>query len=186
MNQNRTFALVTGFITLAVLSRILPHPYNFTPLGAIALFGAAYFKKAHWAILIPLVAMWLSDLIINNLIFSRFFDGFTLFHSGVFWIYGSLVLIALMGRKTLQTVTPLRVAGSAVGASVIFFLLSNFGVWISGMMYPLTVEGLVACYTAALPFVHYTLAGDLLYSTALFGGFEYLQARQGDRLFQEA
>ncbi|MGM0506394.1 MAG: DUF6580 family putative transport protein [Bacteroidota bacterium] len=185
MTNKRTFALVTGFITLAVLSRILPHPYNFTPLGAIALFGAAYFNKWHWAIAIPLVAMWLSDLVINNLLFARFFDGFTLFHSGVFWIYGSLVLIALMGRKTLNSVTPLRVAGSAFGASIIFFLFSNFGVWASGTMYPLSLEGLIACYTAAVPFFHYTLAGDLLYSTALFGGFEYIQSRQSERLFQE-
>jgi|LFIK01.1.fsa_nt_gi hypothetical protein len=175
--KRRGFFIVTGFILLAVLSRILPHPYNFTPLGAIALFGAAYFTNKTWAILIPLGAMWLSDLFLNNVLFSSFYEGFTLFHSNMIWVYGSLVLIALLGMKVLKKVTLPRVLGSAVGASVLFFLVSNLGVWLTTPMYPLTPEGLIACYTAAIPFFHHTLAGDLIYCGVLFGGFEYLRYR---------
>lgn len=175
--NNKRFWILTGFILLAVLSRILPHPYNFTPLGAIALFGAAYFSDRRWAILVPLGAMWMSDLILNNLLYSHFYAGFTLFNSGMIWVYGSLVLIALMGMKTLRKITMPRILGSAAGASVIFFLLSNLGVWFSATMYPMTLEGLLACYTAAIPFFHNTLAGDLIYSATLFGAFEVVRHR---------
>ncbi len=173
--KNKRFLIITGFIVLAVLSRILPHPYNFTPLGAIALFGAAYFTDKKWAILIPLIAMWISDLILNNFIYTAFFEGFTLFNSGMIWIYGSLILIALLGMKFLQKITLPRVLGSAVGASVIFFIVSNFGVWLTSPMYPLNLGGLAACYTAAIPFFHNTLAGDIVYCATLFGAFEYLK-----------
>ncbi|MEX0994390.1 MAG: DUF6580 family putative transport protein [Balneolaceae bacterium] len=176
MNKQRFF-IITGFIVLAALSRILPHPYNFTPLGAIALFGAAYFKDKKWAILIPLFAMWISDLLLNNFIYSSFYEGFTLISSNMLWVYGSLILIAFLGMKFLKKVTIPRVLGSALSASVIFFVISNFGVWIASPMYPLTLEGLMACYTAAIPFFHNTLAGDLVYCTTLFGAFEYAKNR---------
>jgi hypothetical protein len=175
--KNKRFAIITGFIVLAVLSRVLPHPYNFTPLGAIALFGAAYFTDKKWAILIPLIAMWISDILINNFIFSAFFDGFTLFHSAMIWTYGSIALIALMGMKFLKKVTIPRVLGSAIGASVIFFVISNFGAWLASPMYPLNISGLAAAYTAAIPFFHNTLAGDIIYCTTLFGAFEYLKMK---------
>ncbi len=173
--NNKRFYIITGFILLAVLSRILPHPYNFTPLGAIALFGAAYFTDKKWAILIPLAAMWISDLIINNFILTAYFEGFTLFNWGMVWIYGSIMLIALLGMKFLKKITIPRVLGSAVGASVIFFIVSNFGVWLTSPMYPLNLSGLAACYTAAIPFFHNTLAGDIVYCSVLFGAFEYLK-----------
>ncbi|MEX2574523.1 MAG: DUF6580 family putative transport protein [Balneolaceae bacterium] len=175
--KNKRFYIITGFIVLAVLSRILPHPYNFTPLGAIALFGAAYFTDNKWALLVPLVAMWISDLILNNFIFSTFFEGITLFNQGMIWIYGSLVLISLTGMKFLNKITIPRVLGSAVGASVIFFTISNLGVWLTSPMYPLSLQGLMSCYTAAIPFFHNTLAGDLVYCATLFGAFEYLAYR---------
>ncbi|MGF1669788.1 MAG: DUF6580 family putative transport protein [Balneolaceae bacterium] len=172
MNKKH-FALVTGFIGLAVLSRILPHPYNFTPLGAIALFGAAYFTDKKWAIIIPLVAMWISDLFLNNLVYTSIYGGFTLFNWGMLWIYGSLILIALLGMKVLKKVTVPRIIGGALSASVIFFIVSNFGVWLTSPMYPLNFGGLIASYTAAIPFFHNTLAGDLVYCSVLFGAYEY-------------
>ena len=178
--KNKRFLIITGFITLAVLSRVLPHPYNFTPLGAIALFGAAYFKDKKWAILIPLVAMWISDLLLNNLVYSAFYEGFTLFNSGMIWVYGSLIVIALAGMKLFDKVTLPRVVGGAVGASVIFFLVSNFGAWLASPIYTPDLQGLMASYTAALPFFHNTLGGDLVYCATLFGAFEYLKYRMPD------
>lgn len=175
--KRTTFYIISGFIIFAVLSRLLPHAYNFTPLGAIALFGMAYFKEKKWALIIPLIALWVSDLFLNNTRYAEFYEGFAWFSGGALFIYGAFVMIAILGYYLLKKVTFGRVLGGAVGASVIFFIVSNFGVWISSPMYPLTLEGFIACYVAAIPFFHYTLAGDLIYSGVLFGSFEYLMNR---------
>ena len=175
MNK-KSILIVTGFIVFAALTRLLPHAYNFTPIGAIALFGAAYFTKKKWALIIPLVAIWMSDLLLNNLIYSEFYEGFTLFTSGFLYIYGSIAMIVILGYYLLKKITFGRVLGGALGASVIFFIVSNFGVWISGSMYPMTFEGLIACYTAAIPFFHYTIAGNVVYSAVLFGAYEWMKA----------
>lgn len=175
MNK-KTILIVTGIIIFAALTRLLPHAYNFTPIGAIALFGAAYFTKKKWALIIPLAAIWMSDLLLNNIVYSEFYTGFTFFTSGFLYIYGSIALIVVLGYYLLKKITFGRVLGGALGASVIFFIVSNFGVWISGSMYPLTFEGLIACYTAAIPFFHYTIAGNVVYSALLFGAYEWMKA----------
>jgi hypothetical protein len=175
--KKQTFYIITGFIVFAALARLLPHAYNFTPLGAIALFGMAYFKDKKWALIIPIAALWASDLILNNVMYAAFYDGFAWFTGGFIYIYGAFAMIAVLGYYLFKKVTLPRVIGGAFGASVIFFIVSNFGVWLSSPMYPLTLEGLIACYTAAIPFFHNTLAGDLIYCGVLFGGFEYLKSR---------
>jgi len=173
------FGILAGMILLAALSRLLPHPHNFTPVGGMALFGAAYFTRKYLAFLIPIAAMWLSDLVLNNLVYAKmypeFYSGFT--WMGNLWVYASFILIALLGFGLLQKVKPLRLLGASLGASTLFFIVTNFGVWIGGLTYPKTWEGLVACYTAAIPFFWNTLAGDLFYVGVLFGAFAFLQNR---------
>lgn len=176
MNK-KTFYIIAGFILFAALARLLPHAYNFTPLGAIALFGAAYFKNKKWALIIPIAALWMSDLILNNVMYSSYYDGFAWFTGGFIYLYGAFAMIAILGFYLLKKVTPGRVVGGALGASTIFFVVSNFGVWLSSPTYPITIEGFLACYTAAIPFFHYTIAGDLIYSGILFGGFEWLRSQ---------
>jgi hypothetical protein len=173
--KKTAFYIVTGFILFAALSRLLPHAYNFTPLGAIALFGAAYFPKKKWAFIIPLLALWLSDLVLNNMMYASYYDGFTFFTSGFLYIYGAFALIVILGVYLFRKISFSRVLGGALGGSVIFFIVSNFGVWLTGSLYPMTLEGLLMCYGAAIPFFHYTIAGNLLYCGALFGGYEYLK-----------
>lgn len=175
-NSTIRFAFVLGMIALAVLSRILPHPHNFTPIGAVALFGTAYFTRRWVAILAPLIILWLSDLFINNAIYSQYYEGFQWL--GSLWVYGAFALISLMGMAALRRVTATRVGGSALAASVLFFIVTNFGVWASGGMYPKTTEGLMACFAAGIPFFGNTLMGDLFYSVVLFGAFEWAQARK--------
>ena len=175
MNK-KSILIVTGFIVFAALTRLLPHAYNFTPLGAIALFGAAYFPKKKWALIIPILAFWISDLLLNNFIYSEYYDGVTLLTSGMLYIYGSIAMIVILGYYILTKITVGRVLGGALGAAIIFFIVSNFGVWISGSMYPMTFEGLLACYTAAIPFFHYTIAGNVVYCAALFGAYEWIKA----------
>jgi hypothetical protein len=175
MNK-KTFYIIAGFIIFAALSRILPHAYNFTPLGAIALFGAAYFKDKKWALIIPIAALWVSDLILNNVMYSAYYEGFAWFTGGFIYIYGSIAMIVVLGYYLLKKISIGRVVGGALGASLIFFIVSNFGVWVSSPMYPLSAEGLIACYTAAIPFFHNTLAGNLIYCGVLFGGYEWMKS----------
>jgi hypothetical protein len=156
-NNSRILALLSAILLAAVL-RLVPHPPNFTPIGAMALFGGAYFGRRWPAFVAPLGAMLLSDAILG-------------FYSG-FWItYLAVALIVLIGWLALSRVSPLRVAGAAVVSSMIFFLVSNAGTWALSGMYPHTADGLAACYVAAIPFFQNTLAGDLFYATLLFGGF---------------
>jgi hypothetical protein len=176
MNK-KPILILAAFIIFAALSRLLPHAYNFTPLGAIALFGAAYFPSKKWALIIPLIAIWVSDLILNNVMYSAYYEGFAWFTSGFLYIYGSIAMIVVLGYYILKKVTIGRVLGGALGASLIFFVISNFGVWITSPLYPLTAEGLMACYTAAIPFFHNTIAGNIVYSGVLFGGYEFLKYR---------
>lgn len=159
-------------ILVAALSRLLPHPWNFTPIGAMALFGGAYLGDRKLALIVTLAALWLSDLLLNNFVYGAYFDGFVFTYPDAFWTYAAFALVVLLGHAVLsnqRTVT--RIAGCSVASSTLFFLLSNFGVWASGQLYPQTWQGLVACYTAGLPFYGNNLLGDLFYCTLLFGGF---------------
>ncbi len=148
-----------SFIVVAVLTRLLPHPPNVAPVTAIALFGAVMLDRK-LALLVPLAAMALSDYFLG-------------FHNTIIWVYGSFIAIVGIGfvlKKYPGVLTTL--AASFVG-SVVFFIVTNFGVWASaGGMYPHTVEGLGACYAAAIPFFRNSLLGDLAYTTMIFGLFD--------------
>ena len=174
INDKNNFYFVLGLILIAAFARIIPHYPNFTPLCAIALFGAKYFRNGYLAFLIPIVALWFSDIIINNFILSQYFDGFTLFYPGFYWQYGSFLLITLLGRKTLNNLSFLKLLGVSISSSLLFFIISNFGVWVSSSIYSKNILGLIACYTAAIPFYFGTLSGSVFYSFFLFGSYELL------------
>lgn len=174
---NLRFGAISCMILLAALSRLIPHPINFAPISGIALFGAAYYSKKYWAFIIPIVSMWISDLIINNVVYAELFDGFVWFYSGSLFTYAAFVAIAILGMNALKRVTVSRVVASAMSASILFFALSNFGVWLSSGMYPHTWNGLATCYAAGLPFLKNTVAGDLVYSALLFGAFAWGESR---------
>lgn len=151
------FLTITGMILLAAVSRLLPHPYNFAPITAIALFGGAQFSKKLYAFLVPLTAMLLSDAIIG-------------FHSTMPIVYGSFAVTVLMGLWVKQNKSVTRVAVASFASSLLFFITTNFGTWAFQSLYPKTVAGLGACYVAAIPFFQQTIQGDALYTVALFGG----------------
>ena len=139
-------------------------PYNFTPVEAIALFGGAYFADRRLAFLVPLAAMFVADLVIG-------------LHDLIPVIYGCIALTALLGANLRGRVRALPVAGYAFASAVMFYLVTNFFVWLTGTMYPHDGAGLIACYVAGIPFFNGTLAGTLLWSAVLFGGFELLGRR---------
>jgi hypothetical protein len=144
--------------------RLLPHPPNVTPIAAIALFGGAHFASKRAALAVPLTAMCLSDVLL----------GFGV-HRVMPFVYGSFASTVFLGRLIRDRRSALAVGGAALTGSVLFFVVTNFGVWLVGDLYPRTLEGLVACYVAGIPFFRNTLAGDFLYAGALFGGFALAQ-----------
>lgn len=170
------YSVITGFILLAAFSRVIPHMPNFSPLGAIGLFGAAHFQKKWVALFIPIAATWLSDLFINNVIYARYYPTFTWFYDGFYWQYGSYLLIVIAGLFIFKKVNTKRVLAGALTSTAIFFLVSNFGCW-PGSSYPQNAGGLMQCFAAGIPFLSGTLLGDLFYCTVLFGGFALAQKR---------
>lgn len=176
-NINLRFSILTALILLAAFSRIIPHPTNFSPLGAIALFGAAHFSKKWQMLLIPIGATWLSDLFINNVIYKAYYPEFTWFYEGFYWPYLSYLLIAIFALLLFKRISKERVLIGAIGSSVIFFAVSNIGCWIGSSDYSQNFMGLMNCYAAGIPFAQGTLFGDLFYSSILFGGFAFAQTK---------
>ena len=178
---NLHFGIITVFILLAALSRLLPHPPNFTPIGGMALFGAAYFSKKYWSFLIPFAALWISDLFLNNIVYANmypdYYTGFVWFTQGGAWIYGAFALIILLGMLTLRNIKTQNIVLSSVAASTIFFVLTNIGVWLGSGMYAKTWAGLTTCFSMAIPYFWNTLGGDLFFSAVLFGGYALVQSR---------
>lgn len=169
--------VISGIILLAAISRLLPHVYNFSPLGAMALFGGAYFGRNALAVIVPVLAFWISDILVTNILYASYSPTFTWFYEGAIFTYLSIAFIALMGMFSLKQVNAMNLIGSSILASTIFFVVSNFGVWASGTMYPQNASGLAACYAAGLPFAWGTYVGDLFYCVALFGTYALLQKR---------
>jgi hypothetical protein len=174
---NIRISVLVAIILLAAFSRLIPHMPNFSPLGAIGLFGAAHFAKKWQAFFIPIAATWLSDLFINNVVYAQYYPEFTWFYSGFYWQYGSYLLIALAGIFIFNKINPQRVIAGALTSTAIFFLVSNFGCWIGSTTYSQNFGGLMTCYVAGIPFLKGTLLGDLFYSGVLFGIFALLQQR---------
>lgn len=167
--------IITGLILFAAFSRLIPHPPNFAPIGAMALFGAAYFSQRYLSFLIPIISMWLSDLVLNNVVYGQYFDHFVWFYDGFYFTYGAFIVIGLIGFVTIKRIRVQNLILASLLASIVFFLISNFGVWASGTMYPHSLNGLISCYAAAVPFFKNTTLGDLLYCSVLFGAFEFAQ-----------
>lgn len=175
--MNKRFIVISGLIIAAAVSRLIPHPYNFAPIGAMSLFGAAYFSDKKFSFIMPLVAMFISDLLINNILYASYYNTFVFFTPGFYWIYGALALIVLAGIFILKKVSATRVIAGSLAASILFFLVSNLGVWFANPMYPQTFQGLILCYEMAIPFFDNTVLGDMVYSGVLFGAFEYVKTQ---------
>ncbi len=156
-NQSRITALLLAIVGAAAL-RLAPHPPNFTPIDAMALFSGAYLGRRALAFFAPLGALLLSDALLG-------------FYSGMQFQYLSVGLIVVLGWLVLSRTSVVRLGLAAVASSVLFFVISNFGTWLVSGLYPHTLGGLLSCYIAAIPFYANTLAGDLFYVALLFGGF---------------
>jgi hypothetical protein len=163
MPTRRLYVLVL-LIVAAALMRLIPHPANFVPITAIALFGGAYLLDRRMAYLLPLGALVLSDLWLG-------------FHAQMWLVYACFMAVVWIGTRLQGHRGVLPVAGATVASSVLFYLVTNLGVWALAGLYPHTLDGLLVCYVAAIPFFHNALLGDLFYVGLLFGGFSLLDRR---------
>jgi hypothetical protein len=167
--------LLVAMIALAALSRLLPHPPNFSPVEAMALFGGAYFAHRGWAVVVPLIAMALSDAALGLIHGGTYLEYVT---SLGFWsVYLCIALSSVMGFGLRGKANGANVLGYSLAGSVLFFVVTNFFTWFGGTMYPQTGAGLVAAYVAAIPFFQWSVLGTLFYAALLFGGFALLRRR---------
>lgn len=161
---SRMIFVITA-ILFAVVMRLLPHWPNFTPVAAIAIFGGTYINRKGLALILPVIAMFLSDLIIG-------------FHTTMVAVYIGMVLAAVIGIVLRNRVKAGYVAIASISSSIIFFLITNFASWYTGLMpYSRDFAGLMQAYAAGIPFFNVSLVGDLFYTTVIFGSF-YLISRR--------
>lgn len=147
--------LLITFAVVAILSRLIPHMPNFTAVTATALFAGRFFNRKALAYALPLAVMIISDMFLGFYTISLF-------------VYASFALVVLIGQLSRK-----MNLFTVLASSLAFFALSNFGVWI--LAYPKTIEGFMACYTAALPFLRASILGDLFYAAVLYYGFVFAQ-----------
>ena len=162
MQKNNYLVISYILLALVLLSRLIPHAPNFTPIIAVILFSSVMFKDKIY-ILIPMIGLLISDILLQyqsgyNYIFSSVF----------FWTYGALFTIFILSYFYKNEITIKNILIRSFFGAVIFFLVSNFGVWIISPGYPLNFSGLVTCYTAAIPFFRNTLSSTIIYSLVVF------------------
>lgn len=164
--ENRKILMIkilipTSIIAFAILLRLLPHPPNIAPIAAMALFGGFYLNKKY-ALIVPLIALLISDLFLG-------------FYSVMPFVYGSFLLTGLIGLWLKKQNKGKYLIAGVLLSSITFFLITNFGVWLMGGMYVKNLSGLIECYTLAIPFYRNTVVGDLLYTGIFFGSYELVK-----------
>lgn len=179
-NTQKTFLFCTALVVFAVVSRIFSLEnqwYNFASIGAISLFSGVVFKNRPFAILLPLAAFLVSDIVL------QLTSGIGFYGVSQLFVYVSMIAIVLLGR-TMKKASVLNIFGYAISSSLIFFILTNFGSWFAGFfptpampaMYPLNIGGLITCFEMGIPFYRNTLMSDMIFSGVLFGAYAMFQA----------
>lgn len=173
---------ITGFILLALvaaLARLIPHIPNFTPVESLTLFSTAYILRKRWAFVLSVTLLYISDFIINNTVARSFFpdhEGMVWFSQYMIFTVVAMAMIVLVSSKFLRKINVGNVILSVLIASVIFFIVTNFGSWVGEKsIYTRDLNGLMTSFAAGLPFFRSSLISNLLFSAILFGGFEMYQ-----------
>jgi hypothetical protein len=158
-NKNFTYVLAIILIVIASLSRLIPHQENFSPILGIALLGTAYLPNKWLKYFVPIAVMFISDLFLG-------------LHSTMLFTYGSLALIVWVSSLMLKKVNFRTILNSSLLASIIFFLVTNFGFWLMSGLYTLDISGLARCFELAIPFYRNTLTSCLISTAVLFGIYQ--------------
>ena len=162
MSKKLEFIIAIVFILIGVSLRLLPHSPNFAPIAAIALFGGVYLSRKT-AFVLPIVVMAISDIFIGYYEFGL-----------MIFVYSSFFLTVILGFWLKKHKKWYTVGGGAILSAILFFLITNFAVWIFTPWYAKTIAGIIQCYIMALPFFRNTLLGDLFYTTVFFGSYELI------------
>jgi hypothetical protein len=155
-------AVIVTMIVLAAALRIVPHPWNLTPIGAIALFSGAMFRKWWIALVVPMTCLLAGDLFVG-------------FYKLMLIVYASFAISVAIGRWLPENRSVARIGGAVFLGALQFFVATNFAMWAIGGYYPKTAAGLASCFVAGIPYFWNTLAGDALYAGVLFGGFAFAE-----------
>ncbi len=162
------------------LLRLVPHIPNFAPVAATALFGGTYLNKKY-AIILPMSAMIVSDYLLlyanpfadQVVKFDKVYPVGAMFHPSTPYVWGSFLLVGFIGLWLRNHKSAHNVIIGSLLSSILFFLVTNFGYWLSNSLYPKTIEGQITAYVMALPFFKWTLLGDLFYTGVFFGAYEF-------------
>lgn len=184
---NPRFAII-AVIMLAVAALRIPNAAqlgplsNFTPLGAMGLFGAAYFSKNWKAFGFPLLTLLASDLVINIFVYNRQYG---IMYGSWYWVYGGFVAIVLIGRLFLKKISVTSVMFTGIGSTFVYWLIVDFGVFLfgctditTGQTMDHSFASLIKCYAQGTPYMKNFLIGTLLYSGIMFGVFEWMKANK--------
>ena len=158
-----------GLILFAGLFRLIPHSWNFTPLLAACIFSGYKIKPIGLAMFLPLITIFLGDIFIG-------------FYDGMVWVYTAYIVTIAIAIFTSKSNSKQSKIGNIVFGSLSFFLISNLGVWMSGLIYPQNFEGLVACFVAAIPFYKNTIIGTVLYSGVFWGIADILEKQESTKV----
>jgi len=188
--NNRDFLLAFVFIAVGFIYRIIPlHLQNFTPIAAMALVGGMYMNKKVLAFIVPIAALFLSDLILNNFIFKDALGtttgGLVLWADYMFFTYGAMIITVLIGMALSAKSIGSKILGGTLSSSIVFYMLADFGSWLSLPIYTKNFGGLVAAYVAGFPYFLMTLLGTLVFSIVFIGTIEYLKKGQTEQLSQK-
>ncbi len=153
--------LWVGIVVLGACARLLPHPWNFSPMMAIGLFSGSHARKTSTGVLATVSALAVSDAVMG-------------FYPGFWYVYGATLIPVLLGRLILNRTGVGAIAATALASSLSFFLITNFMVWAISGLYTHTMAGLTASYVAGIPFYQNQLLGDAFYTFAIFGGYALL------------
>jgi ABC-type transport system involved in multi-copper enzyme maturation permease subunit len=167
--MNKRLMTLSAMVVLAALTRLVPHPPNVTPIAAMALFGGAYFRSRKIAFLVPLAAMLLSDLVLGYAVY-----GTSMLVSQPV-VYLCMLATVALGKLIQNRRSWVNITVATLASSLMFYFITNFAVWAFDSLYPKTWDGLIACYTAAIPFFRNSLIGDIFFAAVLFGGFAVLE-----------
>ena len=168
------FILAVGAIRVGLNFKGQLHPLaGFSPIGAMALFGGAYFSKRTVSLSVALLTLFVSDAILALTVYSKFSNG--ILYSGWYWVYGAFGLMVLAGKYLIKEISIKNILIATVAITFIHWVVSDVGVWLGSTFYPQTLAGWWSCLAAAIPFERNFLLGTLFYGAVMFGGFEWMK-----------
>lgn len=177
----RTAVLLIFIATTAAVRVIFNFNYdisplaNFSPLGAMAIFGGAYFNKVWKAFAFPLLMLFISDFTLHQTVFKAYSNG--LLYGGWYWVYGAFALMTLIGRWLQKKLTVHRFLFSVLICVLIHWIITDLGMWIGSTSYTQDINGFLTCLANAIPYEWRFLTGTLVYGIILFGSFEWMKRK---------